>query len=1278
MSAQSGHCERTPRAGAPRPSQLGDCLRALAALEPLDAQAATAIVRSVGLPLRAPAVEASTLGPRDTPIEEEEPIEPELPHRSGALRLVSDEESLPPARDAALDLVSGGGEAPPEWLSYASLMPMPERVPTPFRGARLPLFEPKWQRAIIVRLASTLQPAGEIDLAAVVERIASARPIHEVPRRHIATALKGVRLLVDQGESMQPFQRDVADLARAFRRTLGSSRLRVEGFRGLPSWGVTTGIDAAEYRAAPATMAVVVVSDLGLAPQGQTDPRVHLADWVAFFAREHRAGYRATAVVPRDAVSLPAALSLHANAVAWDRRTLASRIALTGAVQPQADAEPAAAELPARAVALNSLAALDAATRDLACACALAARVEPALLRTLRMRLLPQAGVEVEARLWFSALVAERAATGIVLQPDSRDQLLRRLRFDAAMLEGAWTIIAAAHVEAPPAVRMEEEATYRWLSGDLEAAREILRRMVATVVAPQRSGTWRWASQAVARLPRALMAIEEAQMLALGAAVRSGESAALHTLKPGTGAAWHWLRPKGREIELAVTLRRGTIEFAPVYRGAAMLLRVPDSNPVFIDIVADTEDAAVERVRLNPQRRTLVAIAGDAFDLHVVGGAQYRLKERGEEARVGTEQRFIARNRAPRVQIEYAVELYGSEKKIQLPFVTGVMSDLSGGSAAQLPPLIERKFQSIDIDSFDAVLKSIGPRVAFKIADVLVGSGEIDVDIAFESMEDFSPGRLARHIEPLARTLDSREGLRDLVSYAEGKSEAEELLARVMAEPSRVLSTVPGEFSNPTSPDDFTKLLLRTFIPRSLAAREGLEQGIRTLAWFASEHRELVEGDVLASIGHMVAALDARLSQQLNLVLHHPDFQRLEGAWRGLHYLVLNSETDGLLKISVLNVGKQELSRVMRRYTGDAFDQSPLFKKIVEHEFGILGGEPFGCLVGDYEFDHSTSDVQLLAGLARIASTAFTPFIAAASPHVLQMETWQQLAERRDLPKLFTQREYAGFNALRESDDARWVALTMPRFLARVPYGSTTNPVEEFAFEEDVPTAEPHHFTWANAAYAMAANVHRAFSRYGWCARIRGAESGGGVEGLPTFRFPGDDGGAAFECGTEVGITDRRESELSRSGFLPLMSRRGTDLAMFMSTQTLNSPRVYDNEDATTAAMLGARLPYLFAIARFTHHLKCIVRDRIGSYMDRDSLQRWLQAWLSNYVDPDPANSSDSVKARLPLASADVVIEELEGSPGAMSAKIYLRPHYQLEGLTTSLRVVTRLPSVFA
>ena len=474
--------------------------------------------------------------------------------------------------------------------------------------------------------------------------------------------------------------------------------------------------------------------------------------------------------------------------------------------------------------------------------------------------------------------------------------------------------------------------------------------------------------------------------------------------------------------------------------------------------------------------------------------------------------------------------------------------------------------------------------------------------------------------------------------------------------------------------DDFAELLKQNFKPRSDRAAEEVENAVQTLVTQALADSTVIKGDVIDTIESMIAALDRKLSDQMNEILHAPEFQQLESAWRGLNYLVFNSETDATLKIRVLNVGKMELYRHLKSYPGARWDQSPLFKAVYESEFGQLGGEPYGALVADYHFSHAPTDVSLLRDLSKIASASLAPLITGADPNLLGMDSWTELMNPRDIGKLMDTPDYAAWKGLRDAVDSRYVALCMPRVLARLPYGAKTEPVEEFGFEEQTDGHKGEKYAWMNAAYPMAANINRAFKEYGWTVRIRGVESGGEVLNLPTHTFPTDDGGVDQKCPTEIAITDRREAELSKAGIISIIHRKNTDKAAFIGAQALYKPKTYINPDATASDNLSARIPYMFAVSRFAHYLKCMVRDKIGSTKEKAQLEEWLNDWIKLYVDGDPEHSTEETKARKPLAAAKISLVADEQNPGYYAASVFLRPHFQLEGMDIGMSLVSRLP----
>jgi type VI secretion system protein ImpC len=440
---------------------------------------------------------------------------------------------------------------------------------------------------------------------------------------------------------------------------------------------------------------------------------------------------------------------------------------------------------------------------------------------------------------------------------------------------------------------------------------------------------------------------------------------------------------------------------------------------------------------------------------------------------------------------------------------------------------------------------------------------------------------------------------------------------------------------------------------------------------------EIMEGQIQVSrdtesmLNARIAQIDRLISMQLREVMHHPEFQRLEGTWRGLKYLLNQSETSAMLKIKVLNVSKKELLKDLQK--APEFDQSALFKKVYEEEYGVFGGAPFGALLGDYEFGRSGQDIELLEKVSQVAAASHAPFITGTSSEMFNLERFTQLDQPRDLAKIFDTTEYAKWKSFRQSEDARYLALTLPRMLLREPYGRDTVPVEAFDYDEGIDGSEHDRYLWGNASWALGARVTQAFAKHGWCATIRGVESGGLVEGLPIHNFRTESGDLSMKCPTETQITDRREKELADLGFAPLVHQKGTDKAAFFSVQSVQRPKVYDSDAATANARISAQLPYIFAVSRFAHYLKAMMRDKIGGYMSRSEAETFLNNWISNYVVGNE-DASFEVKAKRPLREARVDVVEIPGKPGAYRAVAFLRPHFQLDELSVSMRLVADLP----
>jgi len=456
------------------------------------------------------------------------------------------------------------------------------------------------------------------------------------------------------------------------------------------------------------------------------------------------------------------------------------------------------------------------------------------------------------------------------------------------------------------------------------------------------------------------------------------------------------------------------------------------------------------------------------------------------------------------------------------------------------------------------------------------------------------------------------------------------------------------------------------------AARERGKNLIKEFIAQVLDGSMTIARDAEMMINARIAQIDHLVSLQLNEIMHHPSLQKLEGSWRGVKYLMDQSETGTMLKIKVLNCSKKELLKDLQR--APEFDQSAMFKKVYEEEYGVFGGSPFGALVGDYEFGRGPEDLELLEKVSNVAAASHAPFVAAAGCDMFNLPTWTELGAPRDLAKVMDTTEYAKWKGFRQTEDSRYVALTLPRVLGRLPYGKATAQVEEFNYEEHVDGTDHSKYLWMNAAYALASRMTNSFSQFGMCVAMRGVEGGGLVTGLPVHNFYTDAGDAVMKCPTEAPITDRREKELADLGFVPLVHCKDTDYAAFFSIQSAQKPKLYDTDAANANARLSTQIPYIMAVSRFAHYLKAMMRDKIGSFMSRQDAEIFLNRWITKYVVPDDT-ASPSMKARCPLREARVDVAEIPGKPGAYRAVAFLRPHFQLDELTVSLRLVADLPA---
>jgi len=491
-----------------------------------------------------------------------------------------------------------------------------------------------------------------------------------------------------------------------------------------------------------------------------------------------------------------------------------------------------------------------------------------------------------------------------------------------------------------------------------------------------------------------------------------------------------------------------------------------------------------------------------------------------------------------------------------------------------------------------------------------------------------------------------------------------------MADPQSVQATAAGEQTQELGLLD--QIVEEGRFGAEPAARERGKNLVKEFVAQVLEGSMTIARDTEMMINARIAQIDHLVSIQLNEIMHHPSFQKLEGSWRGVKYLMDQSETGVMLKIKILNVSKRELLKDLQR--APEFDQSALFKKVYEEEYGVFGGSPFGALVGDYDFGKHPDDMELLEQVSHVAAAAHAPFLTAAAPDLLNLASFTTLDQPRDLAKIFDTTEFAKWKSFRQSEDSRYAALTIPRVLGRLPYGKDTKPVEDFAYEEHVDGSDHSKYLWMNSAFALASRMTNSFSQFGMCVAMRGVEGGGLVTGLPVHNFYTDEGDVTMKCPTEVPITDRREKELADLGFAPLVHCKDTDYAAFFSVQSVQKPKLYDTDSANANARLSTQIPYIMAVSRFAHYLKAMMRDKIGSFMSRTEAEIFLNRWITKYVVPDDT-ASPAMKARCPLREARVDVVEVPGKPGSYRAVAFLRPHFQLEELSVSLRLVADLPA---
>lgn len=437
------------------------------------------------------------------------------------------------------------------------------------------------------------------------------------------------------------------------------------------------------------------------------------------------------------------------------------------------------------------------------------------------------------------------------------------------------------------------------------------------------------------------------------------------------------------------------------------------------------------------------------------------------------------------------------------------------------------------------------------------------------------------------------------------------------------------------------------------------------------------DNNVTKTIENAISEIDRKLSKQLSEVMQQDDFQKLEGSWLGLQKLVKESDLGASLKIKMVDFSQDELLEQFE--DAPAIDRSPLFNALYQDEFGTAGGEPYGTFIGDYEFSAKDEDVALLRYMGEVAAACHSPFIAAANAQMFEFDDFTTFDEHKPVAAGFDSPAYAAWNSFRESDDARYVTLTLPRSMARLPYGAKGLGTDLFEYEEldtdmdgNPKPKNNDQLVWSNAAYDLGLKMTQAFTAFGWCTAIRGLDNGGKVENLPNLTYKTEAGDLVQQCPTEVNLTDEREKELSDLGFLPLVHYKSSNYGVFIGGQTTQKPKTYTDPDATSNAAISARLPYIMASGRIAHYLKVMGRDWLGSNLEATDVQSRLQTWIDQYTNSGAVGNAE--RSKTPLCESAISVVEQPGKPGAYSAVAHLRPWLQLEELTTSVRMVAKIP----
>lgn len=635
-------------------------------------------------------------------------------------------------------------------------------------------------------------------------------------------------------------------------------------------------------------------------------------------------------------------------------------------------------------------------------------------------------------------------------------------------------------------------------------------------------------------------------------------------------------------------------------------------------------------------------------------------------------QQTLMKLRPPRVKITYDVEKGNAIEKTELPFIVGILADLTGENSQNLPELKDRNFIEINTENFDQVLNSLNPMITVNVLNTIENKGkQIRFTLNFTNFEDFSPGKVALQVPLLNALVNRRKTILDLTA----KLDSNELLNKIIFD---IITNKENRKALLT--DVEAKKLERINKWINDAGLTGEEVDLAYLQNIFFELAALIKSTDEASLDstqdpyqfllNVVSIIDMTLSEQIDEILHNPEFQKLEASWRGLHYLTHQTPSSTTLKLKLLNITKKEMRNDLVKAI--EFDQSLLFKKIYEAEYGTLGGTPFSCLIGDFEFGRSATDVELLRNISTLAAAAHAPFISGVNPNLFGLKSFADLGIPRDLAVIFESSELAAWNSFRATDDSRYVALTLPKVLMRAPYDAEDELIDEFSYDESVEGPNNNHFCWGNPAYVLAANITKSFAEFSWTTAIRGVEGGGKVENLPTYTYETSHGDTELKCPCQVAITDRREKELSDLGFISLCHSKGSDFSVFFGAQTTQKPKRYSTPDASANAIMSTKLPYLLNASRFAHYIKMLMRAKVGSFLTAAEVQTYLQNWIAEYVLLSDLGTQE-VKSRYPLRMAKITVIDSPDSPGSYKAIMLLKPHFQLEDIAVSLRLVAKL-----